>query len=341
MVRADANPPFVSATIARLVLAWLAAKVIVAGNAALSGSDLVGSFAASGNNLTDGDPLLAPLGNYGGPTPTMPPLPGSPAIDAGSDDATNAPYSFATDQRGFPRWSGPHVDLGAVELVVGAPSITALTAVVIGTDAANGAALVQLSASVNPNNELSSMVYFQYGLTSTYAGTNGPISSPPMYSLFHATNLSVTVGLAPGFTYHWRAVAASSTYTTSTPDQTFHLTAPGIPGDSNGDGIVSQSEFAAVLANLHGNGIVSQSDLDLVLSNYWPHSPWLFMTNVAGLGAANVTFALGNSLAGAYSAEYTTNLTDWLPLGPATPRYQFTDTNAPALPQRFYRLRWP
>ena len=39
--------------------------------------------------------------------------------------------------------------------------------------------------------------------------------------------------------------------------------------------------------------------------------------------------------------EYTTNFVDWLPLGPATPRYGFTDTNAPAVPQRYYRLRWP
>ncbi len=58
-------------------------------------------------------PLLAPLGNYGGPTQTMPPLPGSPAVDAG-DDAAAA--GLSTDQRGLPRLSGDHVDIGAVEL---------------------------------------------------------------------------------------------------------------------------------------------------------------------------------------------------------------------------------
>jgi hypothetical protein len=114
-----------------------------------------------------------------------------------------------------------------------------------------------------------------------------------------------------------------------------------VVGDANGDGIVSQSELAAVLANLNGNGIVNQSELNLVLSNYFPYSPWLYLTNVAGLGGTNVTFALSNSTAGAFSVEYTTNLLDWLFLGPATPRYLFTDTNAPAIPQRFYRLRWP
>jgi hypothetical protein len=114
-----------------------------------------------------------------------------------------------------------------------------------------------------------------------------------------------------------------------------------VPGDTNGDGIVDQNELAGVLSYLNGNGMVNQSELDLVLSNYWPYSPWLDMTNVAGLGGTNVTFALTNSLAGAFSVEYSTNLVDWFFLGPATPRYLFTDTNAPADPQRYYRLRWP
>ena len=66
------------------------------------------------------------------------------------------------------------------------------------------------------------------------------------------------------------------------------------------------------------------------------------VTNTAGLGGTNVTFALTDDpVAAAFSVEYTTNLVDWYFLGPAAPRYLFTDTNAPALPQRHYRLRWP
>ena len=42
---------------------------------------------AAANNLIGGNPLLAPLGNYGGPTQTMALLPGSPAIDAGTSGA--------------------------------------------------------------------------------------------------------------------------------------------------------------------------------------------------------------------------------------------------------------
>jgi hypothetical protein len=54
------------------------------------------------------NPLLAPLGNYGGPTQTMALLPGSPALDAASLN-----YAPATDQRGFPRVAAP--DIGAFE----------------------------------------------------------------------------------------------------------------------------------------------------------------------------------------------------------------------------------
>jgi uncharacterized repeat protein (TIGR01451 family) len=62
----------------------------------------------NGNNLIGGNALLAPLGNYGGPTQTMALLPGSPAINGGT--ATGAP---TTDQRGMSRVGA--VDIGAFE----------------------------------------------------------------------------------------------------------------------------------------------------------------------------------------------------------------------------------
>src|SRR5262249_31236860 len=57
------------------------------------------------------DPQLEPLGDYGGPTLTMRPLPSSPAVDAG--DNTDAPD---TDQRGFDRIVNGIIDIGSVEL---------------------------------------------------------------------------------------------------------------------------------------------------------------------------------------------------------------------------------
>jgi hypothetical protein len=96
-----------------------------------------------------------------------------------------------------------------------------------------------------------------------------------------------------------------------------------------------------LLGDFDGDGTVSQSELDSVYANYLLTSPWLYLTNVAGLGGTNVTFQLTNSTAHAYSVEYSTNLTNWQFLGHAIPRYLFTDTNALAGPQRYYRLRWP
>jgi hypothetical protein len=80
---------------------------IVAGNP--TGGNINGGFINNGNNLTSGDPKLAPFGDYGGHTQTMPPLPGSPAIDAGGSTA------LTTDQRGAPRTVGSASDIGAVE----------------------------------------------------------------------------------------------------------------------------------------------------------------------------------------------------------------------------------
>jgi hypothetical protein len=75
------------------------------GGSGFADSDMVGTSA------DPIDPQLEPLGDYGGPTPTMRPLPTSSAVDAG--DNTDAPK---TDQRGFDRIVNGIIDIGAVEL---------------------------------------------------------------------------------------------------------------------------------------------------------------------------------------------------------------------------------
>ena len=84
---------------------------VLAGNNSGIGMNLNNSdtFSPTGVNLTNGNPLLAPLGNYGGPTQTRPPLIGSPALNAA------APISLTSDQRGLPRPLGSGPDIGAVE----------------------------------------------------------------------------------------------------------------------------------------------------------------------------------------------------------------------------------
>ena len=218
--------------------------------------------------------------------------------------------------------SGNAATYSRTVVVAESPSISSLTATLAATNGVNGNRTVRLAALVSAGG-LDTTVNFQYGLTPAYGGTQ----SVRLPAGFTGSNVTSSVDLSAGVTYHWRVVAANGAGTTSSPDQTFNLFGTldggGIPGDLNGDGVVSQSE------------------LDAVYANYATNSARLYMANVAGLGGTNVTFALSNSVSGVYSVQYSTNLVDWLPLGPATPRYLFIDTNAPSLPQRYYRLSYP
>src|SRR5690606_28191452 len=76
----------------------------------------------TGTSLSNVDPNLAPLADNGGATQTMSLLPGSPAINGGSDalavDKSGNPLT--NDQRGagYTRKNGT-VDIGALEAVIG------------------------------------------------------------------------------------------------------------------------------------------------------------------------------------------------------------------------------
>jgi hypothetical protein len=106
-------------------------STIVAGNSAASGPELFGNlvfalnhsliqrrsgftFAETvpGSNLIGRDPLLGPLADNGGPTPTHALLAGSPALDRGFRSPT-----VTEDQRGygFERVIGAAADIGAFE----------------------------------------------------------------------------------------------------------------------------------------------------------------------------------------------------------------------------------
>lgn len=147
---------------------------------------------------------------------------------------------------------------------------------------------------------------------------------------------TMTFTYIPGTPYYWSVQAVDGSYGGSpfSAEASFRILSPAAS-------VVQAQTTNQPPGDLNGDGIVDQSELDTVLANYYPTSPWLYLTNVAGLGGTNVTFALTNSTAGAFSVEYSTNLADWYFLGPATPRYLFNDTNAQTTPQRYYRLRWP
>ncbi len=311
---------------------------LIALNTAVSAPDVAGAFSSSGHNLigkTDGstgfgaasdllgtvaaplNPLLGPLALNGGQTATLALQPGSPAIEAGDDSLVG------TDQRGFPRPSGAHVDIGAYELdLSGFPalSVAALGQTLGSASPVTGDFPVTFSAAVNPGG-LATVASVQYGLSTNYGGSSNLVF--PSFGLTQLTLSNVVSVFAPGIVYHYRIVATNLDGFAASPDTVFQTPAQYLLGDANGDGIVDQNEFNQVLAN------------------YLATSPYLLITNALGLGTSNVTFALSNATAGNYTVQYSTDLVTWQNLGPATPRYFFTDTNASMAPQRYYRLAAP
>jgi hypothetical protein len=78
-----------------------------------SGANITGS-----HNIVDvANSLVGPLANNGGPTQTCALLPGSPAINAGSNGVVSD-AKLTTDQTGAPRTISTSADIGAVEVPV-------------------------------------------------------------------------------------------------------------------------------------------------------------------------------------------------------------------------------
>ena len=119
-----------------------------------NGAGLTGTITA--------DPNLGPLANYGGPTWTMPLLPGSPAINAGNASVPGGVP--ATDQRGMPRINGGNIDIGAFEtsgagLVVVGTSLGDAISLSPGSDA--NTLKTTINGVVTDNIAVEGLVYVQ------------------------------------------------------------------------------------------------------------------------------------------------------------------------------------
>jgi hypothetical protein len=198
-------------------------NTIVAGNtASTSGPDVLGTITSAGHNLvgaTDGssgwvgsdrtgsaavplNPMLAPLGNYGGPTQTMPLLPGSPAIDAGT--STGAP---AFDQRGQGRVGA--VDIGAFESR--GFTLTVTSGADQATDIATAFSAL-LVVTVTANNPGEPVVGGRVTFTPPESGASAAISgSPATISAAGTASVSAT---ANGFAGRYTVSATASGITT-------------------------------------------------------------------------------------------------------------------------------
>ncbi|HEX6739085.1 MAG TPA: choice-of-anchor Q domain-containing protein [Vicinamibacteria bacterium] len=143
--------------------------------------------------ITFVNPQLGTLGDYGGPTQTIPPLPGSPLINA---IGSGCPPP-STDQRGIARPQGAGCDIGAHEWRPAAD--LALTKTALGT-AGEGLSLSWRIVASNPGPQAASGVTVtdtftapMSGVTWTCAGSGGA-TCPASGS----GNLNATVNLPAG-----------------------------------------------------------------------------------------------------------------------------------------------
>jgi len=185
-------------------LAGYAASDIAGTLSSASAYNLIGGGGAGGlHNGVSGNvvlsastnPLLGTLAENGGPTQTMPLLPGSPAIGAGSLSLAVDPVSrlpLATDQRGagFPRTSEGTVDIGAYERPVAGGPATVYTVDLTsasGTGSGNSGDLVYAINQANANtNPAGSVIEF--------APTVFNASTPQAITLSRTLVLSEAVG---------------------------------------------------------------------------------------------------------------------------------------------------
>ncbi len=246
---------------------------------------------------------------------------GSTALEAGDDAVLAPPYSLAQDGRGFARKSGVRVDIGSYETDASTfvpPAIHLADETNVVTHPA-GATDAVLGGTIDPGS-LPWRAYLEYGLTTSYGQRSPEFSSNGTNSIV-LTNL--VQGLLGGYTYHYRIVVSNMATTLYGPDQTYTPPAVVQPGDLDGDGVIAQPE------------------LDTVLSNYWANSPWLEITNAAGVGTSNLMFALPNPGGWSFTVEISSNLTTWTPAGEASPAYRFYDAAGTNAATRYYRLVWP
>jgi hypothetical protein len=264
----------------------------VDGTLASQGHNLIGNtsggdgFAASDRlNL---NPLLAPLGNYGGPTQTIALLPGSPAIDAG--DNTNVP---PTDQRGFNRIVGGTIDIGAFEsrgfsialtsgngqsatvatsflnpLVVTVTSpygdpvqggVVTVTAPAGGAGAIFGGATNTTTATINPAGQAgvaasANAVAGSYGVTVSAEGASFPAGFNLTNTPGAASQIRALAGTPQGTTVGYAfaaplAVTVTDQYGNAVPGVSVTYAAPAIgPGGTIGGGNVVTTNAQGIAA---------------------------------------------------------------------------------------------
>ena len=232
----------------------------------------------NGNTVGVASPELGPLANSGGPTQTIALLPGSPAIDAGSNELDG----LATDQRGsgYARIVNGTIDIGAFEV-----QPAQINAVFVDWGSAGTASLQTASDGLRllPAGRNTDLPWF--GINRLMITFNQPVT---------LTAAEVSIASARGINYGPVTVTGSGEAYTITlsqsvtkPDRvtitlagadiaTYTRRLDFLPGDFNDDGVVNKADAAGVrsevrstapptiYANILGDASVDKSDLAAV-----------------------------------------------------------------------------
>ncbi len=239
------------------------ANSIVAGNTATAGNaDIDGAYTDNGGNQASNNSSgtstiaidLGPLGNNGGPTQTLVPLPGSPAVCAGLQ--SNISSGVTTDQRGDPNTNAsytgysagsPCVDAGAVQTNY-ALSFTSPVSNVLQGAAMSPAPAVTLDESGTPFTGGSVTIPLTLNGTGTLTGGSATTSSG--VATYSALKIN-TVGTGDSLTAQLALnAAATPAPSVSAASGTFNVLVPGPPFGYIGDAVDSVT----------GSTIVGRSD---------------------------------------------------------------------------------
>jgi hypothetical protein len=197
---------------------------IIAANTAADHGNCLASLTSHGHNLesantcgltaagdvTNADPGLAPLGNYGGALPVQALLPGSKAANAAGV------CTSATDERGVSRPQGTACDIGAVEALLPAP-VTLAPTNLTPSSATLSAALGALPDPVTTT--------FETGVTQAY-GTSLPGLATPASGTLTLLVTGPIKNLVRHTVYHARLDATTAAGTVKGNDVAFTTPAP-------------------------------------------------------------------------------------------------------------------
>ncbi len=332
-------------------------NTIIAGNFSADGPDVFGAVGAlSSNNLVgDGsdmtgisnatqgnqvgtadnriDPLLGAPADNGGPTQTMALLPGSPAIDAGSNQIVEYAVDLirGIDQRGLARIANGTVDIGAFES----------RGFTIAVTSGNHQSATVKSAFLDALQATVSSPYGEpvAGGVVTFTGPDSPVGASldfgggssqraPIDPLGHAIAFATANTTAGNYavTVSARGATALGAFSmTNTPGTPTHISTfpPFTSGVDMTVGNALGVQFQVVVTDAYGNPVPGESVL-FAAPNSGPSGTFLgnaFVTTDAQGFATAPTF-VANTVAGSYYVSV-------IPMGSFEDSVAFSVTNTP------------